>query len=126
MKKEISTFGIFQDPLLTIIALILLGTLWIIIPGGKSGSTDELSPSQVQENIERVKKEIKALEKRIEEAKAEIQQLSDESWVLDTHGDEAEELRRRTEQRIDQLKQEIIFFSKLIRLLLHLSFLIFR
>jgi chromosome segregation ATPase len=107
MREEASTLGIFHDPLLMYIIIILLQTLWIIVPGGESERVGELTPSQIHEQMRNLQGEIELLEKRKEELKAEIQRLTDELRALEVLKDENKEREKKTKQRIHQLTQEI-------------------
>ena len=60
MNDDDSLFDLLQDPMLTLLALILFGTLWIVIPGGKSISG--ITPWQLREQIHELDKIIATYE----------------------------------------------------------------
>ncbi len=68
-REQFSFLEISQDPLLTILALVLLSTLWLIIPSG----IDSSRPTGDEER-ERVRR----LEQRKQSLEADLQRLQDE------------------------------------------------
>jgi len=107
MKEEGDVFNIFQDPLLTLIALILLGTLWIIIPRG-SEPVESIRLSQLQKEVNRLKEEISSLDEMIRELEGEIQAIE----VLEKN---VTATKKETEQRINQLTQEVAKLKAIIQ-----------
>ncbi len=79
-NDDFSILGIFQDPLTTIIGLVLLGTVWMIIP-------TETKPVEAKvyltlEEINFLKNEIASLEEKVRQLEAEIQRRKDEiKWL---------------------------------------------
>lgn len=73
MQEEQSIFEIFQDPLLTIVALIMLGTLWIVVP--RPDEADKSGSHAAAVEIEQIKQQIGMLNSRIEDLQKELEQL---------------------------------------------------
>ncbi len=74
MKDDFWFLTIFQDPLLTLIALILFSTIWIIIPkepGGHGGDVQN-SGAKVQREINKLTTQIREKQKRVEWLRARL------------------------------------------------------
>jgi len=115
MKNDYSFLGIFQDPLLTLIALILLGTLPIIIPGGRTEPTPGLKPYEMQVKIEKLGEDITALDKRINDLKSDLQRLIEEINALKEIESGANRKVAEANKKINQLKQEIAAIKLIIQ-----------
>ncbi|TKJ36905.1 hypothetical protein CEE37_14415 [candidate division LCP-89 bacterium B3_LCP] len=83
MKEETSVLDIFQDPLLTIIALILLGTIWVIIPTTGTKSTDVDGLVQSEEDRERFRGDIANIESTIRNLENEIRTFEMNLQILE-------------------------------------------
>lgn len=103
MKEESSLLEIFQDPLLTIIALVLLGTIWMIIP---AKSDTSISVQEAQKEMSHLRNEISSLEKKIEELNQVIQNLETKLNELNAQKRERAEHAQEV-QNIDELIQKI-------------------
>src|SRR3990172_13411883 len=104
-KDEFSFFEIFQDPLMTIIALVLLGTVWMIFPGTSKSNNPEVS--EMRNENESLMQEVAVLEEKIEKLKAEHQKLSE------MFSDMQKAIRNAT-QDSDENKQQVEIINKKI------------
>lgn len=74
MKSE-DTLGIFQDPLLTIVALILVSSLWAIIPGDSAQNASDDGRIDFLKEIANLKEQIREIEITILNITGEIEQI---------------------------------------------------
>ncbi|MBD3337103.1 MAG: hypothetical protein GF355_16430 [Candidatus Eisenbacteria bacterium] len=93
MNEDASILEIFKDPLLSIIALIMMGTLWIIVP--QAGGSPELQ------------EEIQKLEERITQIQLRIEILSAELESLVVPGGEAFDDPERIAAGVEQLRERL-------------------
>ena len=118
MKDDTSVFGIFQDPLLTLVALMLIVTLPVILPRENSGSGNGTGAPVSLNELIKVKGEIDSLETKIKELEENIQRLMDEIGVLKDHDNaslqtirqEIAKLRaiiQKQKEELDRLKAEL-------------------
>ena len=105
MKEEFSFLAIFQDPLLTIIALILMSTVWMIIPM-ESKPIDPKSYT-TKEEVDSIKKDIQLIEQRINEQQLIIQRLIRELGWLESQLKEAKAKPKAKKEDIEQIEQMI-------------------
>lgn len=63
-NKDGSLLEIMQDPLLTMVAIILFGTLWIIIPGGR-GAADGVDSQKLRSQLVELEQVLQVLEQQI-------------------------------------------------------------
>ena len=108
MKNDTSIFEIFQDPLLTIVALILLGTSWIILPReeGKGGRGLGALP-ELQESVDHLKQRSASLGQRVEEMMQRIRQLTDNLHALYDSEQVARESAQGAGLKADALMRQI-------------------
>lgn len=104
-KDEFSFFEIFQDPLMTIIALVLLGTVWMIFPG-ESKSVDPAT-STIRGERDSFREEIERLEEKLNILKLEYQKLFENSRELQRTIDEATGVSDAKRQHIDLICKKI-------------------
>jgi len=96
-KTESSLLEIFQDPLLTIIALILLGTVWMILP--RSPNPVDPKVYADQNEAASLKERIRLLKEKIRELQATIQRLKEKlHWVENQMNKQKEEMDESKEQ----------------------------
>lgn len=115
MRKETSVLEIFQDPLLILVALILLGTLWIIIPAERSEPAGGLSVSQIIKETEKLREDIDSLNAKMKELEAELQRLRDEIHVIEISEKDTKEEEAIANQKVNQLEQEMNNLRKIIQ-----------
>jgi DNA repair exonuclease SbcCD ATPase subunit len=104
MREENGELEIFQDPLLTIVALILLGTLWIIIPSGTRAPQSSTDASSILNEIDKIQRNIDASQQLIERLPKEIDQLNQR---VDDTGAEARRHSEEAAKQVAQLTAEI-------------------
>lgn len=114
MKEDGASFlEIFQDPLLTIVALILLNTTWVVIP--ERIEPVEHKPSvkrdviSIEDKINKLKieiqgkqEELKWLKKKIEELNAMLQSGGEDIGQINQ---KIQELQEELEKKKEELKQ---------------------
>ncbi len=71
-KNDMQFLEIMQDPLLTMVALVLFGTLWIIIPGDRGGPAGKISPREIRAQLLELDKVVATLEAQINGHQAEL------------------------------------------------------
>ena len=74
MKNEVN-WGMFQDPMLTIIALILMATLWIIIPDPKTEELGSMNAAEMEKKVSMQKERMLDLQHQIDQLIQEIKIL---------------------------------------------------
>lgn len=102
MQEEQSIFEIFQDPLLTIVALIMLGTLWIVVP--RPGEADKSGSHAAVVEIEQIKQQISMLNSRIEDLQKELERLMALLTGAEASAVESDQAARR---KLQDLLQEV-------------------
>lgn len=114
MKEDEASFlEIFQDPLLTIVALILLNTPWIVIP--ERIEPVEHKPSikketiSIEDKINKLKIEIKSNHEELEWLKKKVEELNamlkGEGEDIDQINQKIQELQEELEKKKEELKQ---------------------
>lgn len=114
-KEETSILGIFQDPLLILIALILLGTLWIVVPAEQPASPQESDRFELQKEIDQLKKEIMSMDDRVKKFTEDIDRLADEINILENQEKEVQKKEAEEKSEIHRLNQEIAALKALLR-----------
>jgi len=112
-KSDFSLLELFQDPLFTMIAIVLMGTVWVIIPG-KSTPVDP-KVYVTQDEIHSLKREVGLKEENIKQLQTEVQRLKEEIGRLEStisakseldegkYGKNLEEIN----QKINEIKNEL-------------------
>lgn len=107
--EQFSFLEISQDPLLTILAVVLIGTVWLILP---TGSKTRREP-EAQSKESALQAEVQSLEDKLRVLDAELQSLADEKKRLETllagtpGAPAGAPPSRLSSNLIDQLKKEI-------------------
>jgi len=114
MKSDDSILGLFQDPLLCLIALILLGTLPVVLGSGTEDSLEGREVHQLQIQIERLQQELKKLDKQVEELRDELLSLVEELNALRAQEKRREEESIRLQDEINRLKAELAVTRSII------------
>lgn len=98
-----SLFDIMQDPLLTMVAIILFGTLWIIIPGGR-GSADGVDSKELRSRLAELEQVLSVMEQQILGVQNTIktEEKDQAKWAKSALMQE-----RQVKANIDQTKNEI-------------------
>ncbi len=91
MKDDDDFLNIFQDPLMTIIALVLLSTLWMVLPseGESSTGSDQHKSNKNKTEIDKLTKEMTRVELNIIRSETEILKYNRELGELDNQLNEA-------------------------------------
>ncbi len=114
MKEDGASFlEIFQDPLLTIVALILLNTTWVVIP--ERIEPEEHKPSvkrevvSIGDKINKLKIEIKGKQEELKWLKKKIEELNailhEGGEDIDQINQKIQELQTEIEKKQEELKQ---------------------
>jgi len=74
MKNEVN-WGMFQDPMLTIIALILMATLWIIIPDPETEALGSMNAAEMEKQVGSKKERMLNLQQQANRFDQEIKAL---------------------------------------------------
>lgn len=111
MKKTDSfLFELFQDPLFTMIAIILMGTVWIILPG--KSIPVETEAYLLRDEIESLKKEIKLKEEKIEQLKKELKQFQERLRLVGGEIEVKESDKETIERDSEKIDGEIKLIKK--------------
>ena len=124
MKDDDDFLDIFQDPLMTIIALVLLSTLWMLIPSGgetnaamisddmyiKKQEVDRFNSeiSKVEQDIARLDQDISRLDKEIDKLDKKLAAAKNNAAsqkALQSMVDKIELLQQRMENKLDEQKK---------------------
>ena len=81
MREESDFLDIFQDPVMTVIAMVLLSTLWMLIPSQQGTADEPVSPGAWQQILDTVQ-----VRDAIEATEAEIASLDSSIGRLQTAG----------------------------------------
>jgi len=114
-KEETSILGIFQDPLLMLIALILLGTLWVVIPAKQPTPTQDTVNLEIKKEIDKFKEDIASIEKKIKELREEIDRLAEEINIMETREREIQKKKAEEKSEINRLNQEVAALKALLQ-----------
>jgi chromosome segregation ATPase len=118
MNREDSILGIFQDPLLTLIALILLGTLPVIMPMAGSdrpeAALDGRPLHEIQVRVEELREEIRALDRQMDALKEDLRRLGEEIQALRERKVQREKGLLDLEHRVARLLAEIAAIREII------------
>lgn len=98
MEDDFSFYNIFQDPLLTLVGVLLLSSLWTIIP---DDSTPSINPEayNIQKRIARIKEVVISVSKEIEDLRRKILQKQEEIiWVEE----QIQKARREMNERMQE------------------------
>lgn len=114
-EEDTSILEIFQDPLLTIVALILLGTVWIVIPS--EGPQPERVPEtpRIQEQVDDLRIVLKNLDGAIADLLEKMRQLAARLQSLEAARKERLEETEKDKRRIDELLKEIAKLAAMIQ-----------
>jgi len=105
-EEECSFLDVFRDPLLTIIALALMSTVWIVIPSGSVEPSSENNALKMEDEIYRLKKEIDLLKKTIDNYMSKIEILREELYLKEKQLKKSGKITKLIQQ-IDRLKRLI-------------------
>lgn len=98
MKEDGASFlEIFQDPLLTIVALILLNTTWVVIP-------ERIEPVEHKPSVKKV---VISIEDKINQQKIEIKRKQEELGWLKKKIEELNAMLQEGGEDINQINQKI-------------------
>ncbi len=106
MKQDTySILEIFQDPLLTIIALVLLGTVWMVLPG----ESELVDPKTVItiEKIDFLKKEVETMEEKIQQLELEIRKLEEKIKWIENMKEKAKSDNEKHNRDLEQIDKEL-------------------
>ncbi len=112
MKQDDTTlFQALQDPLFTLIALVLINTLWIIIPGGR-GPAGEPPPKDIRGQLtdlvvetRQLEGQVQGIEQAIHTEEMNVASLTDQGSLQE---EEEKKLIDNLEGRIQRLKDEAL------------------
>jgi len=112
-KKDESLFDMFQDPIMTMVAMILLATLWMILPGQSQEKTKSYydrkeSIDSLQDIVNVYDKEINMLEIQLRRMKRDCDWTTEKVANLpDTHAVTADSARDDVARSLDECKDRI-------------------
>lgn len=113
MKKDNFAFlDIFQDPLMTIIALILLSTVWMLLPTETESYVNKSGVAM--EEIASLKDMVRLMEEKIKELEEDILAMKDTLTGLQKEADEYAKKGGVNADRTEYLKKEIDALRKVI------------
>jgi hypothetical protein len=100
-KNDESLFDMFQDPIMTMVALILLATLWMILPGeSKERSADYY---QRKESIDSLRTMVDVIDKEINMLEIQLRRMQRElDWTEDKVAELSEEERKKAEAKAEE------------------------
>lgn len=110
-RTEFSLLELFQDPLFTMIAIVLMGTVWLIIPG-KSTPVDP-KVYAAQDTNQSIKREIELMKEKMKQLMLEIERLKEEVRGLESRIDRAKDEKdepkhARSLEEVNQKIREIM------------------
>jgi outer membrane murein-binding lipoprotein Lpp len=82
-RQQFSFLEVSQDPLMTILALVLLGTVWLILPGPPRASPPERNPAVTAQPDTRMVEDVSRLGARLAQLQNEIEWRRRESKALE-------------------------------------------
>ncbi len=116
-RDDFSFLKLFEDPLMTIIAIVLFSTVWMILP--KETKPVDAKVYLTLDELETLKREIDSLDKTIKKLKMEIKRRNEEiKWIesrieetvnekiKDVQGKNTEQLKNEAAATIDRIKKE--------------------
>ncbi len=114
MKDDNEFLDIFQDPLMTIISLVLLSTLWMVLPGtGESKAMADQEEDTSKIEIDKLADEMTRVELNIVRLDGDLQKYSSELEILESQLNEVKkrELSEREylvlAEGVNQLKKRV-------------------
>ena len=112
-RDEFSLVEVFEDPLMTIVALVLLSTLWMIFPSESKPVNPEVYYNL--DEIDILKKEIESMAGKITQLKLEEQQRSEEVKWLEGVKETTRVDDKRNQKNTEEMGQEIVGMENLIK-----------
>ena len=78
MKDDFSFIEIFQDPLLTLVVLILFSTVWVLIPKGPANvsGNDQINRARIESELNKLTKQIKEKREKVSRLRARLDALN--------------------------------------------------
>lgn len=113
MKEDESILQIFQDPLTTIIAIILLNAVWFIIPSSGIETTEGSLTTKLEERIEILRNEIGKIQDKIKEYETYINHIRKEIALLEATRKDQQDISKKLNE-FELLKKEVERLKNLV------------
>lgn len=113
-QEETSILMIFQDPLINLVSVILLMTLFMVIPADNAEQTNQANIPRLQEEIGTLRDTVSSVDERINEVKNTIERLTAQLHSLSTMEKDALNKTEKLAGKAVELSQEVTRLGSIV------------